>query len=48
MQVKAFTAMSEHSLSKKMNQFLNEVSVEVIDIKFSSTMFFLSGLIIYK
>ncbi|HIS29004.1 MAG TPA: hypothetical protein IAA78_06050 [Candidatus Avamphibacillus intestinigallinarum] len=48
MQVQVFTAITETGLTRKMNRFLNESSVEVIDIKFSSTIFFLSGLIMYK
>lgn len=38
MKVKIFSAMSEKGLDKKVNEFLSDISAEIIDIKFSSVL----------
>lgn len=48
MKVKLFYAMTEKGLEEKANGFLADPSIEVIDIKFSATIFYFSLLIIYK
>lgn len=48
MKVKTFSAMSEKGLDKKVNQFLNDISAKIEDIKFSSSIFIVYAMIIYK
>jgi len=40
--------MTEKGLEGKVNNFLADSSIEPIDVKFSSTVFYFSLLIIYK
>lgn len=47
MKIKTFTAMTEHGLDKKVNFFLEE-DIEIIEIKFSITIFGVGAMVIYK
>jgi len=47
MKVKTLTAMTETGLDRKVNAFL-ENDIEVIELKFSVTIFGLAAMIIYK
>ncbi|WP_245983287.1 sporulation protein Cse60 [Ammoniphilus oxalaticus] len=46
--VKTFIGWTEKSLDKKMNAFLSELNGEIVDIKFSTPVFFFSAMLIYK
>lgn len=48
LKVETFAGFTEKGLSKKVNSFLDDNPVEVVDIKFSSTIFFMSAMVIYK
>lgn len=48
MQVKTFYGYSEKSLDRKINEFLEDSSLEVIDIKFTAPIFYFCAMIIYK
>ncbi|WP_169513912.1 hypothetical protein [Halalkalibacillus halophilus] len=48
MKVKTFSAISEVGLEKKINKFLSTTYIEVTDIKFTSTLFSLAAMVIYK
>lgn len=48
LKVKIFYAMTEQGLENKSNDFLSDKSIEVVDIKFSATVFYFSLLIMYK
>ncbi|MGM8215395.1 sporulation protein Cse60 [Bacillaceae bacterium W0354] len=48
MKVKTFSAATEKTLDKRINQFLNDPSLELIDIKFSYSIFTFSAMVIYK
>ncbi|HGN7233086.1 TPA: hypothetical protein ACK0EI_002693 [Staphylococcus aureus] len=48
MNTKILTGMTESSLSRKINKFINDNQIEVIDIKFSSSVFYFGAMIIYK
>ncbi len=48
MKVEAFTGFTENGLSRKINKFIKRDSVKVIEIKFSSTLFYMSALVIYN
>ncbi|PTJ85064.1 hypothetical protein BU055_01895 [Staphylococcus succinus] len=48
MKVHTFTAISEKGMNKKINDFLLNVTDEVIDIKFSASIFYLSALVLLK
>ncbi|MFP4078394.1 MAG: hypothetical protein ACLFUQ_04560 [Candidatus Izemoplasmataceae bacterium] len=48
MKVKLFYAMSESKLEEKANDFLEDTSIEVVDIRYSATVFHFSLLILYK
>lgn len=41
MNVKTFTAMTEAGLDRKVNNLLNGNSFDVIDIKYSSSIFYM-------
>lgn len=47
MKVKTFSAMTEKGLDKKVNAFLDNIYKEVRDIKFSSTLFSYTAMVIY-
>ncbi|WP_198520761.1 hypothetical protein [Alteribacter populi] len=48
MKVETFIGFTEKGLSKKVNKLLDDNSVEVVDIKFSSSLFYLGAMVIYK
>ncbi|MDV2582346.1 hypothetical protein [Alkalibacillus haloalkaliphilus] len=48
MRVKSFYGMSNDKLDQRINEFLDSQHIEVIDVKFSSTMFYFSAMVIYK
>lgn len=49
MQIKSFTAMSNHGLDRKVNAFLEQhPKLEIIDIKFSASFGNLNAVIVYK
>ncbi len=47
MKVKTFASYTESALDKKVNEFLSNPSIEVIDIKYSAFSY-LSTMIIYR
>ncbi|WP_205207670.1 hypothetical protein [Bacillus sp. P14.5] len=48
MKVKTITGWTEDSLDKKVNEFLADASIEVEDLRFSSTIFSYSVMILYR
>ena len=48
MNTKILTGMTGSSLERKINNFINDNQIEVIDIKFSSCVFYIGVMIIYK
>ena len=49
MNTKILTGVSEGSLEKKINNFIKKNSqIEIVDIKFSTSLFYLGAMIIYK
>ena len=51
MRTKTFTAMTEGGLDNKINKFLGFIEqrgIEVIEIKFSGSLFYIGAMIIYN
>ncbi|MCR8847887.1 hypothetical protein NQ095_05670 [Rossellomorea sp. SC111] len=48
MKISMFRSMTETGLNRKVNQFLEDSNVEVINIKFSMTIFDCGALVMYK
>ncbi|MFJ7637716.1 sporulation protein Cse60 [Peribacillus sp. NPDC097206] len=49
MKIKTFYGWTEKGMDKKVNEFLAAVpSINVVDIKFGSPVFFFSAMVIYK
>lgn len=48
MRAKTIVAMSESGLDKKLNAFFKNNQYEIIDIKLSSTLLYMSALILLK
>lgn len=48
MKVRTFTAMTEKSLDNNVNHFINNASIEVLEIKFSATIFSVAAMVVYK
>ncbi|MGD6802351.1 hypothetical protein ACQCVK_10270 [Rossellomorea vietnamensis] len=48
MKVKTITGWTEESLDNKVNEFLADPAIEVVELKFSSTIFSYSVMILYK
>jgi len=48
LRVKTFYGWTEKRMDKKINEFLSNKSIEVVDIKFASPLLFFSAMIIYK
>lgn len=48
MRVKTFYGWSEKSMDRKINEFLGDAAVEMVDIKFATPIFFFSAMVMYK
>jgi len=48
MKTKIYYAFSEKKLEEQVNDFLQRVDVELVDLKFSATVFYFSVLILYR
>lgn len=48
MKVKTFTAWSDNRLDMKINAFLDNNSIEVIEVKFVSPIFYYTAMVLYK
>ncbi|WP_192894730.1 hypothetical protein [Neobacillus notoginsengisoli] len=48
MKAKTIIGYTEKGFDKKVNDFLSDASLEIIDVKFSSPVFFFAVLILYK
>lgn len=48
MKIETFSGFTEKGLSKKVNEFLDNNDVEVVDIKYSSSVFYMGAMVIYK
>lgn len=48
MRVKTFYGYSEKSIDRKINEFLEDAALEIIDIKFSAPIFYFSAMVVYK
>lgn len=48
MYIKTVTAFSDSGLDQKINEFLNNNKDEIIDIKFSVSIFYVSAMIILR
>jgi len=48
MRVKTFYGLSEKKMDQRINDFISDNYIEVVDIKFSTAMYFFSAMVIYK
>lgn len=48
LKVQIFTGFTETGLSRKINKFIDNNSVEVVDIKFSTSFFYMGAIVIYR
>lgn len=48
LRIKTFYAWSEKSMDKKVNEFLEEPTLEIIDIKFPTPVFYFCAMVMYK
>ena len=48
MRVKTFVGWSENNLDQKVNGFLEDSTLEIVDIKFAIHFFFFSAMVLYK
>lgn len=48
MKVETFSGLTEKGLSKKINNFLDGKSIEVVDIKYSTSLFYMGAMVIFK
>ncbi|MBU0439345.1 hypothetical protein [Staphylococcus succinus] len=48
MYIKTVTAFSESALDKKINKFLDNNDDEIVDIKFSTSIFYVSAMVILR
>lgn len=48
MKAKTIVGWSEKGFDKKVNAFLSDTSLEIIDVKFATPIFFYTVLILYK
>ncbi|MGD6846665.1 hypothetical protein [Rossellomorea aquimaris] len=48
MKITTFRSMTESGLNKKVNNFLENQTIEIIDVKFSITIFDYGVMILYK
>ena len=48
MRVNTFYAWSETGMDRKVNEFIEGASVEVVDIKFATPILFFSAMVMYK
>ena len=48
MKVKTFVGWSENNLDQKVNGFLEDSTLEIVDIKFAIHFFFFSAMVLYK
>jgi hypothetical protein len=48
MKVKTFIGWTEKGIDKRVNEFLEDSSIEIVDIKFSFPLFLFSAMVIYK
>lgn len=46
--VKTFYGWSEKSMDRKINEFLEDTDLEIVDIKFATPVFVYSAMVIYK
>lgn len=48
MKIKVFSSMSEDSLAKKVNEFINNSKIKVIKIDFTGSIFYLAAMVVYE
>lgn len=48
MKVRTFNCWSDKNLDDRVNQFLSNENIEVLEIQFSTTIFTFNAMIIYK
>ncbi|WP_167553196.1 hypothetical protein [Evansella clarkii] len=48
MKAKTIVAYSDSGFDKKLNAFLSDPAIEIVDVKFSSPIFSYTALILYK
>ncbi|MFC4737143.1 hypothetical protein ACFO4L_11140 [Bacillus daqingensis] len=48
MKVKSFYALSSRQLDKRINVFLEDSQIDVEDIKFSATLFYVAAMVVYR
>ncbi len=48
MKTKTFRSMFNHALDNKINAFIQQHHIEVVDIKFSVSIFDIGAMILYK
>lgn len=48
MKIKVFSSMSEDSLAKKVNEFIDNSKIKVIKIDFTGSIFYLAAMVVYE
>lgn len=48
MKIKIFQSISENTVEKKVNKFIEENDIEVIEMQFRATIFYFAVMITYK
>jgi hypothetical protein len=48
LKIKTFYAMDNRKLDEKVNSFLDNSNIQVVDVKFNHVIFYFSVLILYK
>ncbi|HLR42903.1 MAG TPA: hypothetical protein VK067_06670 [Pseudogracilibacillus sp.] len=48
MRVKTITGFTESGLDKKVNKFMENNTIEIIDIQYSASLFYMGAMIIYS
>lgn len=48
MRVKSFYAWDDARLDKKVNAFLEQDDVEVVDIRFAASIFYMAAMVLYR
>jgi len=48
MRVKTITGFTESGLDKKVNKFMGNNTIEIIDIQYSASIFYMGAMIVYS
>lgn len=48
MKAKTIVGWSDESFDKKLNEFMSDPNIEIVDVKFTNPIFYYSALILYR